>query len=644
MATVVIPAPPPAVPPLDADPKASSVSSALRRAGSTTSSVADWAHDSGAPADWSGDAAEAASHARTSFAAELDVVVAVVAHVAAACERYEAAISGLDSQRETLIDERAALADRQNDFARRAASYEEDEEAALVSEANTLQGDIDAYVGRVESWQTSLTRAEDTLIAAFQSVDSPAEADQFAAAQSQGVQAVMDRLVDSGTLPEEVRGMDATQLREYLVDHPDVARTLMEQSPMPGATGPEGLLAGLVQPAFTTPGGAGELHEQRRDDARALFEGLSPADASLLATLFPSTVGGLSGVPFEYRADANAVGVVVALDDERANLDDLQDRHDHNQEDGDLFGLNNDDLEGDIGDAEDRIALYESILDNDRQIILFDPSGDGAIAELHGDIGADTQNVGVSVPGTTTDMSSFQGVANKSDAFVADSDGDLAMISWMGGDLPDDIVQDAPFANYAHDLGPSLADFSHDVRQEINHSAAAPNDAQTTYLGHSYGGAVVGRAELSGLDADRVLHVESAGMGHDIQSPDDLPDSQDGVDRYSMTAPGDIIGDIQGTQVGDNIGHGADPDEFEGTIRLDTGNKADGTPNIGVESHSDVFLRQSDAYFNMLEVLNGGTVTTYREPEYEDPPLYPHPGWTPEQTGWKTPGDRIDIE
>jgi hypothetical protein len=644
MPTVVIPAPPPAVPVLEADPLGSAVADALQRASTTTAAVADWAHDSGAPAEWTGDAAEAAQHVRTAFAADLDVVITAISHVGGACDRYATSISALNSQREGLLDERVTLVDRQNDFARRAASYTEDEEAGLLTESAALQGDIDAFVRRVDEWQTSLTRAEDTLIAAFASVDSPAEAGQFAASRSDGVRGTVDRLIANGTLPEEVRGMDAGQLQDYLAQHPDVARELMDQKPFPGAPGPEGLLADLVQPALTTPDGAGALHDQRREDIRDLFEGLSPADASLLATLFPGTVGGLSGVPFEYRADANAVGVGVALDDERNNLQDLQDRHAKNQHDGDLFGLNNDDLEGDIQDAEDRIALYTSILDDDRQILMFDPSGDGAIAELHGDIGADTHNVGVHVPGTTTDLSNFQGVANKSNNFVVDSGGELAMISWMGGDLPDGIVQDAPFANYADDLGPALADFSHDVRQEIDHSAAAPHDAQTTYLGHSYGRAVVGRAELDGLDADRVLHVESAGMGHDIDSPDDLPTSQDDVDRYSMTAPGDIIDLTQGVQSGDNLGHGADPDAFPGTVRLDTGDTVEGEPNIGVDSHTEVFQRHSDAYKNMLEVLNGGEVTTYREPEYEDPPFYPPHGWVPEQTGWATPGERVDIE
>ena len=110
-----------------------------------------------------------------------------------------------------------------------------------------------------------------------------------------------------------------------------------------------------------------------------------------------------------------------------------------------------------------------------------------------------------------------------------------------------------------------------------------------------------------------------------------------------MTAPGDLIGDTQGLQVGDNVGHGADPDDFAGTIRLDTGNKENGELNIGKDSHGAVFEERSDAWKNLLEVLNGGTVTTYREPAYEDLPIFAEPGTIPQQSGWKTPGDRLDI-
>jgi hypothetical protein len=366
--------------------------------------------------------------------------------------------------------------------------------------------------------------------------------------------------------------------------------------------------------------------------------------------LYPGVVGNLNGVPFTNRADANTVAVVDALADEQANLADLEERHEHNQGDWDFLGLNNNDLEGPIDDARARIELYESILSEDRQILYVDPSGDGAIAELHGEIGPDTRHVGVSVPGTGADLASYQGVADRSNSFVANRpDGDLAMISWMGGDLPDEVVQDAPFADYARDLGPRLADFSHDVRLEIDHSAAADHDPSTTYLGHSYGGAVVGTSELSGLDADRVLHVESAGAGHDVHSPGDLPSSQDDVDRYSMTAPGDPIAHVQGSQDAaewllegpwgtPDIGHGADPDSFGDTVRLHTGDTEDGEPITGSDAHSGVFEQYSDSWTNMLNVMTGGEVTTYREPVYEADPT----GSYVEQTGWG-PGETVDV-
>lgn len=48
-------------------------------------------------------------------------------------------------------------------------------------------------------------------------------------------------------------------------------------------------------------------------------------------------------------------------------------------------------------DLKDQLALYESIINEDRQVILFDPLN-GRIAEVHGEIGPDTKNVGVLVP------------------------------------------------------------------------------------------------------------------------------------------------------------------------------------------------------------------------------------------------------
>jgi len=154
--------------------------------------------------------------------------------------------------------------------------------------------------------------------------------------------------------------------------------------------------------------------------------------------------------------------------------------------------------------SERLVDLYGSVLEEDRSILYFDPAGDGAMVELHGDIDADTTNVGTFVPGTGSDLSRFEDNASTSRSFLSGYAGeDLAMVTWLGGDMPDSVLKDAPFANYALDMGPDLANFSNDLRQEIEHSAASGNDVQTTYAGHSYGGAVVGESEVYGLDADR---------------------------------------------------------------------------------------------------------------------------------------------
>lgn len=359
------------------------------------------------------------------------------------------------------------------------------------------------------------------------------------------------------------------------------------------------------------------------DDVRAMFEGMSHADAQLLAMMFPRQVGNMNGVPFQYRADANLIHVVAQLKHEKLALSDLEADHEDNQHDWDLFGLNNNDLDDDIKDQKKLVAMYESIINDDRQIILFDPyaNNDGKIAELHGSIDESTRNLGVLVPGTTNRLNNFESTAGRSRSFMARNlDDSLAMISWIGGDLPD--LADAVNPGKANTLAPLLEEFSYAVDQEIEHSAASPNDVQRTYAGHSYGGAVAGTAEAHGLRADRVLHVESAGVGYGIDTPKDLPSTQKDVKRYSMTAPGDFIGATQGFPSGTGLGHGADPDTFEGTTRLHTGNYPEipGDPERSNQpiqtggSHSGVFVPESDAWDSMYAVFAGGFAHSYRTP------------------------------
>lgn len=183
------------------------------------------------------------------------------------------------------------------------------------------------------------------------------------------------------------------------------------------------------------------------------------------------------------------------------------------------------------------------------------------------------------------------------------------MISWLGGDMPDDVQTDAPFNHYATENGPALADFSHAVRREVG--AVAPQ-ADLTVIGHSYGGATVGRAELEGLDADRVLHVSSAGAGAGVDELGDYPVAD--RDRYALTDDDDPIQYTQGANLGDGVGHGADPDQL--FVELETGNYDDGT-EIDDGAHSAVFTEDSDAWDNMVQLITGGTVDVRVAPDVD---------------------------
>lgn len=333
----------------------------------------------------------------------------------------------------------------------------------------------------------------------------------------------------------------------------------------------------------------------------------------------PVSAGGgdVSTVPFGDEIRANRAAVTEELAAERRRLAAHQAVDHANETNNGWLGWRSwDDNDADdaIAGSQARIATYESILADNRKILHFDPSGDGSMVELVGDIDADTRNVAVYVPGATAELADFDQYHQGARTFTdADPTGGLATVVWLGGDFPDTVLPDAASASYAQDMAPRLADFSHQLRAEIGHSAAAGNDVQLTVAGHSYGGPVVGTAEQLGLDADRVLHIASAGMGHDVHGPQDLHPHQPDVQRYSITAPGDPIRWVRDVGIG-NLGHGADPEDFPGVVELETGRYADGSLVEGVDAHAGLVAYHSDAWWNIYHVFTGGPLVPEQQP------------------------------
>jgi hypothetical protein len=260
-----------------------------------------------------------------------------------------------------------------------------------------------------------------------------------------------------------------------------------------------------------------------------------------------------------------------------------------------------------------RIALYEDILANNRQILKFDPAGTGRIAELVGQLQPGTHNVGLFVPGINTSFDNFQDYADLGKSLVAaDSTGRTAMVVWADGEFPQGLGLDAASATMAQRMAPDLKAFGDDLQRQIHEQAG--DGVIVTGVPHSYGGDVMGTAETLGLKVDRMLYVEGAGMGHGVWSPADLPPSSAGIQRFSMTAPLDPIVAVQGNTRAlewvSNFGHGADPDTFPGVTQLETGRDAAGAQQWGYDSHSGVLKPGSDSWNNIYGVITGGPVTT----------------------------------
>jgi hypothetical protein len=262
--------------------------------------------------------------------------------------------------------------------------------------------------------------------------------------------------------------------------------------------------------------------------------------------------------------------------------------------------------------ALERISLYQDLLADvpdpahpehqvARQILAFDPDR-ASLIELSGDLNV-ANAVGVLIPGLNTRWETSAEDVATARRFVTETHGSVAMITYLGGRFPTgDLaagLADAADPRYALEMAPRLTAFSEDVGRARD---GLGRPVPITYIGHSYGGSILGTAERFGLLADRVIYVEAAGAGVGVHNPSDWHNRNPNVLRFSLTAPGDWIGLVQGLPFGP---HGADPDEMPGVIQLAAGRRLNGWPMIGPNTHSDVLTEPSDAWRNILAVIQG---------------------------------------
>ncbi|MGW6706386.1 alpha/beta hydrolase [Streptomyces sp. NPDC054956] len=267
------------------------------------------------------------------------------------------------------------------------------------------------------------------------------------------------------------------------------------------------------------------------------FANLDGAQRARLAEAHPLVVGSLDGVPVSTRYLANRIALRQAARVEEAHRTDIT--------------L----APADRATAARRVHRFESLAEPGRQILTFDPTGDGLVAEVFGDLDA-ARRVSVIVPGVDTDALTFERTERRLTAPVgmaeslyeaeraAAPDSRTAVIAWAGYTAPSGVGMDAATGRMAVEGAARLRALT----------AALPGSSSVALFCHSYGSVVCGVAAHE-LPA-RVTDIAVAGSpGMRVGNARELGTS---ARVWSMRDSGDWIADVPHLEFG-GLGHGADP-------------------------------------------------------------------------------------
>ncbi|WP_229322832.1 alpha/beta hydrolase [Streptomyces sp. UNOC14_S4] len=267
------------------------------------------------------------------------------------------------------------------------------------------------------------------------------------------------------------------------------------------------------------------------------FGTLTGAQRDLLAARYPLVVGNLNGAPIDLRYRANR----IALDEARRV-------EKHRMRESDLTPVGR-------RDAERRMHRFESLLEDGRQILAFDPTGAGRVAEVTGDLER-AERVSVVVPGVDTNVLTFERTQRAYSAPVgmarslyaaerkASPGTRTAVIAWADYTTPAGVGMDAA-------TGKLAAEGALRLRALVR---ALPGAAPVSLFCHSYGSVVCGVAVRD--MSPRVTDVAVAGSPG--MRADRVSELHTSARIWAMRDTDDWIQGVPHLEVG-GLGHGADP-------------------------------------------------------------------------------------
>ncbi|MGW7101576.1 alpha/beta hydrolase [Streptomyces sp. NPDC054838] len=305
------------------------------------------------------------------------------------------------------------------------------------------------------------------------------------------------------------------------------------------------------------------------------FAGLDGAQRARLADGYPLVVGNLDGVPATTRYRANLHSLEQARRVEEARSRDV--------------AL----TPADRATALRRAHRLESLADPGRQILLFDPTGDGLVAEVYGDLDQ-ARRVSVIVPGVDTDLLTFERTQRRLTApsgmarslYEAERasapDSSTAVIAWAGYTAPTGVGMDAATGKLAVEGSVRLRALA----------ASLPGRSSVALVCHSYGSVVCGVAahELP----SRVTDVVVAGSpGMRVSNAAELHTA---ARVWAMRDSGDWIADVPHLELG-GLGHGADPVSPDFGARL--------LSSAGARNHTGYFEPGTASLDNFAKIGTG---------------------------------------
>jgi uncharacterized protein YukE len=581
--TVMLPAPPPPVPPLEVDPTGiRSFAADLLAASTQVDELGSFVAGSARVTDWTGLASTAYHEAILPTGSRADAMSLALRNVARRAEQHAGTMESLTEQRMTLSGERDDLVAAIAALRARLASASAADAAALQAEADDLARRVRRHEADVDRWITDVMAEEEAMREAFSRV------------------------------------LTLEQVERRYGGVADPADAALDTMPGPGSG----------------PG-----------DVNAWWDGLTTEQQQAVIAASPGSIGNRDGIPPSARDAANTVALNrdladwehledlgVLTDDERQWLDNARAAQDAIATiEGGLDPSTNEPIVSNL-------YLYDpTAFDGDGAIAV--SAGDLATA--------DNVAVTVPGFGTDAESAPYLAERARTiyeSARYLDASQSNATMFWIGYDAPDNLPWTGEGWDAAGVVNEGLATAGGDRLADLIDGLRASRDgdpAHLTAIGHSYGSTTLGHAAHDhGIPVDDLVFVGSPGVGggaHDVGGTG----AADGH-VWAGANSRDPIADLSnhgwvnlGTVFGAGLGDDPAEDDF-GAIRFQA--ESTGRPgHLDFGEHSRYFDHDTESLYNVSQIVNGnyGEVLTAghvtdpwysspRDPEWDRDPTVQH--------------------